>query len=103
MLATVLSRPLIIVTTAITAETPTTIPTRVSEVRNLLARRLPSSDEKCLPKRSDAKQLKRAWLGRWLNSFLELAAVWLCLFIATKHGSIPLSDFFVSFNQAVTD
>src|SRR5258708_32697624 len=38
--ATVLSRPLMIVTTAITAETPTTMPLSVSEVRNLLARML---------------------------------------------------------------
>jgi hypothetical protein len=38
--ATVLSSPLMIVTTAITAVTPTTIPISVSEVRSLLARRL---------------------------------------------------------------
>src|SRR5688572_32568899 len=38
--ATVLSRPLIIVTTAITAVTPTTIPISVSAVRSLLVRRL---------------------------------------------------------------
>src|ERR1044072_8553238 len=38
--ATVLSRPLMIVTTAITAVTPTMMPINVNAVRNLLARRL---------------------------------------------------------------
>jgi hypothetical protein len=36
--ATVLSSPLMMVTTAMTAETPTTMPTSVSAVRSLLAR-----------------------------------------------------------------
>src|ERR1700752_2136589 len=38
--ATVLSRPLIMVTTAITAVTPTTIPIKVRDVRSLLALKL---------------------------------------------------------------
>jgi hypothetical protein len=44
--ATVWSRPFIMVTTAMTAETPTTIPTRVKLVRSLLARRLVSATRK---------------------------------------------------------
>src|SRR5688500_13915651 len=43
VVATVLSRPLIMVTTAITAETPTMIPTRVNAVRSLFERRLESA------------------------------------------------------------
>src|SRR2546423_10152935 len=38
--ATVWSSPLMIVTTAMTADTPTTMPTSVRAVRNLFARRL---------------------------------------------------------------
>src|SRR6185369_7135147 len=38
--ATVLSNPLMMVTTAITAVTPTTMPIKVRDVRSLLARRL---------------------------------------------------------------
>src|SRR5688500_19029358 len=43
VVATLLSSPWIMVTTAITAATPTTIPTRVSAVLNLFARRLPTA------------------------------------------------------------
>ena len=41
--ATVWSSPLMMVTTAMTAATPTTTPTSVKAVRSLLARRLPSA------------------------------------------------------------
>ena len=41
--ATVWSKPLMMVTTEITAATPTTTPINVNAVRSLLARRLPSA------------------------------------------------------------
>src|SRR5262249_61214051 len=48
--ATVLSRPLIIVTTAITADTPTTIPINVRAVRSLLARKLAVATRNASPR-----------------------------------------------------
>src|SRR6185295_5230373 len=43
VVATLLSRPWMMVTTAITAATPTTMPTSVSAVRILFCRKLPSA------------------------------------------------------------
>src|SRR6185295_17128289 len=46
VVATLLSKPWMIVTTAITAATPTTMPTSVSEVRSLFCLKLPSATRK---------------------------------------------------------
>src|SRR4029077_13514343 len=61
--ATVLSNPLIMVTTAITAVTPTTIPTRVNAVRSLFERRLPVATRKASQiavSRNSEKPLRRS-------------------------------------------
>ena len=62
VLATLLSRPWMIVTTAITAATPTTIPTSVRAVRILLTRRLPTATRN--DSQSGASRKRRNFLKR---------------------------------------
>jgi hypothetical protein len=88
-----------IVTTAMTAVTPTTIPISVSAVRSLLARRLEVATRKA--SQSEARRInfsERAFGGNAFTPFERRPVMWLVLYrlssSATRRAAC-LSYFFV--------
>src|SRR2546423_2966742 len=91
-----------IVTTAITAVTPTMMPTSVSAVRSLFWRRLASatknaSQTAAILSRGNERSRAERFVGRRANPFGGFVAD------ALRGNIAPLSNLFVFFDQAVSN
>ena len=104
MVATLVSRPRIIVITEITAATPTTIPMRVRAVRSLLERKLPAATRNASQRAVRRKSRNRRRFpgagasAKALDGFVSAGL------IARESPSVAqLSDFFVFFDESVAN